>query len=118
MKIAIQIILIAVVFAIIFIVLSNRTTHSGRAWKKISLVLLAFLMIAAIIFPESTNLIANLVGVGRGADLLLYGLAVAFILYALNNYLSYQAQRDGTYRLARKIAIIEAREKYKSLLSK
>lgn len=110
MTIIIQIILILTVLLSILVILSNRNSYKGRAWKKISLVLLATLMTVAVLWPESTTYIANLVGVGRGADLLLYAIVVAFILYALNNYLQSQDQRDATYRLARKVAILEAKE--------
>jgi hypothetical protein len=93
-------------------VLGRRSTHSGKAWKKIALVLLAIAMVVAVIFPEITNQFAHLLGVGRGADLLLYATVVAFIFYALNNYLHQQDDRDKFFRLARKIALIDANERY------
>lgn len=34
--------------------------------------------IVAVVFPELTNLLANFVGVGRGADLLLYLMVIIF----------------------------------------
>jgi hypothetical protein len=78
-----------------------------------------FLVIAmaiAILFPEITNDVAHAVGVGRGADLLLYVLVVAFVFYALNNYLHQQDQRDTLFRLARRVALIDARERYEDEL--
>jgi hypothetical protein len=110
--IIIQIVVIVLAGVIAAVTLGNRSTHSGKAWKKIALVLLAISMIIAVIFPEVTNTVAHFVGVGRGADLLLYATVVAFILYALNNYLHQQDQRDALYRLARKVAIIDANERY------
>lgn len=112
MIIQITLVLLAIVFAIH--ALSRRNTYSGKAWKKIGLILLVVLMIGVIIFPETINTIAHLVGVGRGADLLLYLFIVGFIFYALNAYLHQQDQRDKMYKLARKIAILEASEKYQS----
>lgn len=93
-------------------ILSRRSTHSGKAWKKIALILLAIGMVVGVLFPELTNQAAYVVGVGRGADLLLYATAIAFIGYALNAYLHQQDQRDAMYRLARKIALLEANDKY------
>lgn len=113
----IQIAVIILAAVIVLVTLGNRSTHSGKAWKKISLVLLALGMIVAVLFPETTNSLARLVGVGRGADLLLYITVIAFILYVLNMYLYQQDQRDSMYRLARKIALMEA-EKEKDSSSK
>lgn len=108
----IQIIVIVIAVLIALATLGNRRTYSGKAWKKIALILLVIGMIIAVIFPDLTNTLANSVGIGRGADLLLYGMTIAFILYVLNSYLHQQDQRDALYRLARKVAIIDANERY------
>lgn len=105
------IILIAALF-IILVALSSRRSYAGRAWKKIGLVFLGVAMIVAVLSPDITNGIARFVGIGRGADLLLYGLIIAFILSSLNSYLQQQDERDRTVRLARKIALLEASERY------
>lgn len=112
MIIILQIIVITAALTVMLTALGKRSTHSGRAWKKIALIMLGVSMIVAVLFPELTNYVAHLVGIGRGADLLLYATVVAFIFYALNSYLHQQDQRDSLYRLARRVAIIEAREKY------
>lgn len=108
----IQIILIVAALCVIVYALGQRNTHSGKAWKKIALSLLGVCMVVAVLFPDLTNQFAHIFGVGRGADLLLYLLVVAFIFYALNGYLQQQTQRDKMYRLARKIAVLEAKEHY------
>lgn len=112
MTIVIQIVVIMSALTIISIALGRRSTHSGKAWKKIALILFAVTMAIAVMFPELTDALAHLFGVGRGADLLLYMTVIAFIFYTLNNYLHQQDQRDASYRLARKIALIDANERY------
>lgn len=112
MIVIVQILVIIVAIAIILTVLVGKQSHAARAWKKISLSILALGMIIAVLFPDSTNKIANFVGVGRGADLLLYVLTVAFIGYALNNYLHQQRDKDTLFRLARKVALLDANERY------
>ena len=112
MIIIIQAIVIILAGLIIFVMLGQRSTHSVRAWKKIALLLLAIAMIVAVLFPRIVDGAASLMGVGRGPDLLLYVTVVAFIAYALNNYLHQQDQRDVLYRLARKVAILEAEDRY------
>lgn len=108
----IQIVVIVLALIIAAATLGNRSTHSGKAWKKIALVLLAAGMVVAVLFPNTTNNLAHLVGVGRGADLLLYVTVIAFIFYALNNYLHQQDQRDILFRLARRVALVDANERY------
>lgn len=112
-----QIILMFAAFTILVIGLGNRRTHATKAWQKIALLLLVISMVTAILAPDITNSVAHAVGVGRGADLLLYALIVAFVFYALNNYLHQQDQRDALFRLARQVSLIDARERYKKDIS-
>ena len=106
----IQILLIAFSVLILFYFLTNHNSMQVRAYKKIALILFVFVMVAFIIYPESLNMIANWVGVGRGADLMLYMLFIAFIIFSINMYMKFKEQQDITYRLARKIALIEAKD--------
>ena len=94
------------------VALGGRRTHAARAWKKIALGTLAVAMVIAVLFPEMTNQLARLAGVGRGADLLLYMLTLTFIIYTVNSYIHQQYEKDALYRLARKIALLEAVERY------
>lgn len=48
-------------------------------WRAYVLLVLAAAVLA-VLFPNALTLVANTVGVGRGADLLLYILAVTFML--------------------------------------
>ncbi len=107
-----QLSIILIALAILYLGLSGRRTHIGKAWKKIGLCLLVFMMVIAVLTPDTTNSVAHMVGVGRGADLLLYGLTLAFIAYALNSYLQQQSDKDSLYRLARKVALLDANERY------
>lgn len=109
----VQIILVLAACVLVWIGLMNRNAHSGKAWKKIALSLFALFMVLAVIFPSLVTDLAHLIGVGRGADLLLYALIVAFFFYVLNNYLVQQDQRTALYRLARQVAINEAKQRYK-----
>ena len=111
--IVLQIVVIAVALGLLWFVLAGRETHAAHAWKKIALCFLAFAMIVAVLFPDLTNQAAHIVGVGRGADLLLYMLALAFIGYVLNNYIHQKREKDTVYRLARKVALLDANERYK-----
>lgn len=111
--IAIQILLIIAAALLGGYIFANLHTQKGRAWKRIILIIFIMAMIAAILLPDQTTRLAHLVGVGRGADLLLYGLAVAFVFFVFNVYIKFQQQRNQMYALARKVAIAEAEVRYK-----
>ena len=97
--------------------LSGRRTHIGRAWQKLGIFGLLIMMLVGVISPRFVTEIANFVGIGRGADLLLYLLFIAFIFFALSQYLKFQDQRDLLYRLARRTALVDAFRKYKINIS-
>ena len=111
MIILIQALVIMVAFVILMSVLAGKQTHVAKAWKKIALCALVMLMIVAVLFPELTNVAAHAVGVGRGADLLLYVLTLAFIWYAVNDYIKQQQQQETIHRLARRLALREAHDR-------
>lgn len=114
----IQVLLILASFLLLFYSLSSRGTHAINAWKKIGVILLTILAIISILFPSLVNSTAQLVGVGRGADLLLYILFALFILYTLTQYVKAQDQRDVVYRLARQVALMDASSRYEDKINK
>ncbi len=76
----IRIFLIALFFPAFVLVVRVQSVQ----FRALRVILLFALMLAtgySIVFPETWQNIADLVGVGRGADLLLYLLAVSFISF-------------------------------------
>lgn len=110
--ILVQLIMILIVVTVAFLGLRSHGAHSVNAWKKLLFALLMVSVIAAVLSPGLINTIAQGVGVGRGADLVLYTVALAFGFYVVNQYLRAQESRDQLNRLARRIAVVEAVEKY------
>jgi hypothetical protein len=107
----IQVVLVIGFLAIIYWLLSNRKNSKGKAWQKISLILLLLIAIVAVLFPDLLNDVAHFFGVGRGADLVLYIVVFAFLAYVTIQYIK-QKEHDRTVAvLARRIAIIEANER-------
>ncbi len=82
----IQIVLLLAILGIA--ALLNRSTADARHQAIRRLLLLAFVLGAAVsvIFPQWLSTIANWVGVGRGADLLLYALVIAFLGFIASNH--------------------------------
>ena len=103
-----QIILVVVLIGLIVSFLRSRSTSRTKAYKKIFLVLFVCAAIVVVIFPGITTEIAHIVGIGRGADLLLYGLTVVIIFMLLNNYIKDREEQRRIVSLTRKVAILEA----------
>ncbi len=93
----IQYALIALMLGVLLYFLGNRNSLRVRAWKRFALAAFVLLGVVAVISPDYTNRLAHAIGIGRGADLLLYLTVVAFVFVSLNAYLKF---RDLEYRLA------------------
>jgi hypothetical protein len=86
---------------------SGRDSH--LALRRLFLAAFVVVAIGSIIFPQWLSFVANLVGVGRGTDLLLYGFVLAFLIYVSTTYRrNVQLDRKLT-KLARELALAEAR---------
>lgn len=110
--ILVQLLLIAAVAAMAVIGLRSRATHGVNAWKKLLFTALLIVVVIAVISPGLVNRTANWVGVGRGTDLVLYVLAVAFGFYVVNQYLRDQDATEVLHKLARRVAMVEAADRY------
>lgn len=110
----IQILLIAFSLLAILYFLRNEGSMHIRAYKKLAFLAFVTAMVIFILSPETLNKVAEAVGVGRGADLLLYGFFFVFLLFAINVYTKFKKDEDTVYRLARKIALIEAERQKKT----
>jgi small membrane protein len=106
----IQALVIIVALGLTLFVFIGKQTHAARAWKKMALVVLAVVMIVAVLFPQTTDVIAHVFGIGRGADLVLYLLTLAFITYAINGYIHQQQNKVTIHKLARRLALSEANQ--------
>lgn len=104
----IRIVLISLFILFLLRILMKHTNNGLRAWKKIGVVTLLVFAIFSVLYPDLTNKIAHLLGVGRGADLLLYCLTVSFIWLAISHYMRNKESERQIVKLARKIALMEA----------
>lgn len=107
-QVIIRILLIAAMLGLFDWFLRQRMSIKTQAWSKIGVLLFVLAAVLAVLFPESTNTIAHKVGVGRGADLLLYFLTVIFLTHVLQQYIHRQDDRARVDSLARKLAILDA----------
>src|SRR4051794_11652771 len=79
-----------------------------QAGKRIGLIVFALLNVFAVLRPDDVTVVAHWLGVGRGTDLLLYLLVLAFLLGMLNFYLRFQGVDRRLTDLARSLAVREA----------
>jgi hypothetical protein len=105
----IQGLLIAAVLALLVYLLRSRTNAKAKAWVKVGYLLFVIAAIYAILRPDDTTVVANWLGVDRGADLLSYALVIAFVFTTLSTYLRFKDLEVRYARLARAIALQNVR---------
>ena len=104
----IQILLILATVVIAWRLLAGSGQRT-QAVRRLGLLLLLALVVYSIIDPSKTwTNLAKTLGVGRGADLILYGLAVAFLGFVVTTYKRFREMETRYTRLARRIALDEA----------
>jgi hypothetical protein len=107
-QLVIKIILI-VVFAVLALFLLVPTRGSRHvAIRRLTMLALFAVAVVAIVFPGATTAVAHAMGVGRGADLLLYGLIIVFVGNSIIVQRRHRQLEDQITTLARRIALIEA----------
>lgn len=79
-----------------------------QAGKRVAFFAFIALNALAIVRPDDVTVVANRLGVGRGADLVLYLLVGAVILAVLNTYLRFREMDRRYTELSRTLAIREA----------
>lgn len=104
----IQALLIIAVLVVLAFFLRHHGTSRTAAGFKVGFVLFLVFGIVAVLYPDGVSAIANLLGVGRGTDLLLYGLVIAFAFYAVNTYLRFKETDRRYARLVRALALRDA----------
>lgn len=104
----IQILLLVAAAGLLVLFVRNRHGVRVAAGKRIALILFALVNIYAVIRPDDVTSVAQVLGVGRGTDLLLYALVVGFLSVTLNQYLRFQGVDRRLTELARVLALREA----------
>jgi hypothetical protein len=104
----IRVLLIAGIIVLLLWFLNQHTTTRGQAWSKLATLFLLLFAISTVLSPAIIDKVAHALGVGRGADLLLYGLTLAFLTNLLISYMRHQDEHVKMIGLTRKIAIMEA----------
>jgi small membrane protein len=104
----IQYILVLLVTALLVLFLRKRGNAKSAASVKLAFMLFIVFGVYAVLRPGDVSVIAGWLGVGRGTDLLLYGLIIVFTFATLNTYLRFKELELRYARLARAIALRQA----------
>lgn len=92
------------------LLLFTRREHGVRmqVGKRLAFVAFIGVNLYGVLRPDDLTRLANHLGVGRGADLLLYGLAMSAILLVVNTGLRFRAVDRRFTELVRAFALHEA----------
>jgi hypothetical protein len=107
MTIVFQILAVAAVAVIAFFVLRGGGARH-QAVRRILLVLFVIGAGVSVFFPQVLTWLANLVGIGRGTDLLLYVMVIVFLGFAATSYRRSRQLETQITELSRKIALLGA----------
>jgi len=105
---AIQVILTVLALALFGVFTQRAHTVRTQAVKRIGFVLFIFSGIYAIFRPQDVNWVAHQLGVGRGADLVLYMLVAVVAFFAANTFLRFRNLERRFTDLARAVALSDA----------
>ncbi|WP_299518925.1 DUF2304 domain-containing protein [uncultured Serinicoccus sp.] len=99
--------LVLLLSVVVVTAMLTRSTAGVRHQAVRRLLLVGFVVLAAIaiLFPRVLTQVAQLLGVGRGADLLLYGLTVVFLGYVAASYRRMRELEQQVTTLARELAL-------------
>jgi hypothetical protein len=104
----IQFLLVLAVLLILFVFVRASNAVYVQASKRVALVLFAVANVYAVMRPNDLSALAKLVGVGRGTDLVLYALVVAFMAGMFSFYQRFRVVDRRYTELARTVALREA----------
>lgn len=104
----IKILLIVAVIGLVLLLLRSHGTNRGGAYVKIGMAIFLVFAAYAVVRPDDVTWVATRLGVGRGADLVLYILVVGFGFFAISTYLRFKELELKYARLARAVALNEA----------
>jgi hypothetical protein len=104
---SIQLVLVLVTLGILYRVVSGSGART-QAVRRLSLLVFGAFAVWSILSPSVWTSLAHLVGIGRGTDLILYGLVIAFFSFVVTSFRRFREAEIRYTKLARRIAIDEA----------
>lgn len=104
----IQFLLIVGIIALGAFFMRRTGADSHLAIRRIGFGLFIALAVLAVVFPQAITWVAQLIGVGRGTDLLLYVVSMMFLLFVYSQFRRNTQMQQKITGLTRAIALLEA----------
>jgi small membrane protein len=104
----IKFLLVPGVVLAVLLSLRSRASLRGQARRKILAALTVVCGVVAVLVPELMQRLADFVGVDRGTDLLLYGLAMVIIYLVGSTSVRFREQEARLVRISREVALADA----------
>lgn len=101
----IKLILISCLLFLAWLMFRGPGSTTQVAWRRISVVLVAAAGMVTVAFPDILTWVAQLVGVGRGTDLLLYGYVVFSLFLIIGLYQRTTRLEQRMTRMVRDVAL-------------
>lgn len=105
----IKLLLLAGIAVVAVMAMRGRSSAGHRAFWRLSGTLVLLAGAFGVLFPDSLTSLAHAVGVGRGVDLILYVLVVAFLLVTVILFRKIGELERRMTLLVRELALMEAR---------
>ncbi len=101
------VLLAALVLAGVYLLKAKRSA-SQQALRRLFILGAIFTGAGAVLNPDLTNVVAGWLGIGRGADLLLYSFVIFALFYVVHQYRRQLWQEKVTTDLARSLTLTRA----------
>jgi len=100
-----------VVIAVASVFLLRGGGARKQALRRVLMLLFILAAASSVFFPQAWTWVANLLGIGRGADLLLYLLVLIFIGFVASTYRRFRQLETSLTTVARELALLKAQHK-------
>jgi hypothetical protein len=99
--------LLIIALPVIALVIRNYDQIIGKVAARLFYVVFSLLVVVAVIFPNVTERVAHLLGIGRGADLIFYATTMSLITLAGITLVKFRGIELRITAIVRKMAIDE-----------
>jgi hypothetical protein len=101
-----QIIAVVVIGFVAFLMIRGGGARH-QAIRRILMLAFVVAVASSVFFPSVWTSVANLLGIGRGADLLLYFLVLTFLGFVASTYRRFRRLEGDLTELVRQVALLK-----------
>ncbi|MFT4147894.1 MAG: DUF2304 domain-containing protein [Micrococcaceae bacterium] len=109
MRIVFQILLCFALLGVFYFMFRGNGSARSQALRRLAFFFFAVAVFISIFLPEKLTEVAHFFNIGRGTDMLLYGLIIVVFMVIAGSFRANKATERKITTLARRIALDEAR---------